>query len=120
TGGGALAEAEAERARKLFDEGRLKEEAIVEAIEAGRREFVLHALSLTSGLDVAAVDRLLKTRQPKPIVSLAWKAGLSMRAAIRLQLRTARIPPQHALHARNGTEYPLRREEMQWRLDTAA
>lgn len=119
-GGGELADAEAERARKLFDDGRLNEDAIVEAIEDGRREFILEALSLTSGLEVAAVDKLLRARQPKPIVALAWKAGLSMRAAIRLQLRLARIPPQHALHARNGTEYPLSREEMQWRLDTAA
>jgi uncharacterized protein (DUF2336 family) len=118
--GGDLAEAEAERARKQFEAGRLDEEAIVEAVEAGRREFVLHALSLMSGLDIAAIDRLLRTKQPKAVVSLAWKAGLSMRFAIRLQLRLARIPPQQALQARNGTDFPLSREEMQWRLDAAA
>jgi uncharacterized protein (DUF2336 family) len=118
--GGELAEAEAERARKQFEAGRLDEDAIVEAVEAGRREFVLHALSLMSGLDIAAIDRLLRTRQPKAVVSLAWKAGLSMRFAIRLQLRLARIPPQQALQARNGTDFPLSREEMQWRLDAAA
>lgn len=118
--GGELEEAEAERAQKLFEDGRLDEEALVEAVESGRREFVLHALSILSGLDLAAVDRLLKTKQAKPVVALAWKAGLSMRLAIRLQLRTARIPPQQALQARNGTDYPLSREEMQWRLDAAA
>ena len=118
--GGELAEAEAERARKQFEAGRLDEEAIAEAVEAGRREFVLHALSLTSGLELAAIDRLLRSKQPKPVVALAWKAGFSMRFAIRLQLRLARIPPQQALQARNGTDFPLSREEMQWRLDTAA
>jgi uncharacterized protein (DUF2336 family) len=118
--GGELEEAEAERARKLFEEGRLDEEAVADAVEAGRREFVLHALALLSGLELAAVDRLLKARQPKPVVALAWKAGLSMRLAIRLQLRTARIPPQQAMQARNGTDFPLSREEMQWRLDAAA
>ena len=118
--GGEVAEAEADMARKQYEAGRLDEEALADAIEAGRREFVLHALSMMSGLDVAAADRLLKTKQPKAVVSLAWKAGLSMRLAIRLQLRIARIPPQQALQARGGTDYPLPREEMQWRLDSAA
>jgi uncharacterized protein (DUF2336 family) len=118
--GGELEEAEAARARKLFEQGRLDEEAVAEAVEAGRREFVLHALALLSGLELAAVDRLLRAKQAKPVVALAWKAGLSMRLAIRLQLRTARIPPQQAMHAKNGVDFPLSREEMQWRLDAAA
>jgi len=117
---GELEAEESGRARKLFDEGRLDEEAVSEAIESGRRRFVLEALSLLSGIDLDGVERLLRTRQAKPVVALAWKAGLSMRLAIRLQIRIAKIAPPQALQAKNGLDYPLTREEMQWRLDAAA
>jgi len=54
------------------------------------------------------------------VTSLAWKAGLSMRTAIQLQLKIAKVPPPDVLNARNGFDYPLSEAEMKRQLETIA
>lgn len=104
-------------ARELAKEDALDEEALDAAIEAARHDFVHEALALRSGLPRASVDKLLRTGSGKPVVALAWKAGLSMRQAMRLQSRIARVPPAQMLNARNGTDYPLSDDDMVWQLE---
>jgi hypothetical protein len=50
------------------------------------------------------------------VTALAWRANLSMRQALQLQLRVAHIPPTAALNPRGGTDYPLTPAEMEWQL----
>jgi hypothetical protein len=40
-----------------------------------------------------------------------------MRSAMQLQLRLGGIPPGEVLNARDGTEYPLSKDEMAWQLN---
>jgi len=109
---GAASETEAaspgpDRARKLFDAGKLDDEALVAAMDKNERDFVFTALTLKSGLDQQMVAKIVQSRVPRSVVALAWKAGFSMRTAMRLQLRVALIPPQQILNAKNGFDYPL-------------
>lgn len=97
--------------------GVLNDEALAEAIEAGRRDFVIEALVLRADIKRPSVEKLLRTQSPKTITALAWRAGLSMRMAMRLQNRVAGIPPQKLLNARNGTDYPLSEQEMNWQIE---
>ena len=91
-----------------------------EPIEAGlgRGDYraVAAALARDSGLDRTVVDRILSSRSPKSVVALAWKAGLSARLALQLQLRIAGIPARNALNPREGVFYPLTEEEMAWQI----
>lgn len=106
-----------DEARKLFKEKTLDSEVIGDAILAGRRDFVRHALALRAKVDIDLVDRILKGHSAKGITALCWRAGCSMRMSLRLQTHMGGIPPNKTLHARNGVEFPLSPEEMQWQLD---
>lgn len=102
-----------ERARKLFEAGKLDDEALVAAMDRNERDFVFAALTLKSKLDQQTVAKIMQSRVSRSVVALAWRAGFSMRTAMRLQLRVALIPPQQILNAKNGFDYPLSPAELE-------
>ncbi len=106
----------AERVAELQAAGQLDDECISNAAEAGDRAFVLLALVQLSGLPTTVVNKIIEARSPKGVTSLAWKAGLSMRTAIRLQLRLAVIAPQSVMNARNGVDFPMTEADMEWQI----
>ena len=116
TGGEAGAADEA-RARELFKSGQLDDDTISGAIDVGQIDFVVHALSLRGQMSLESVRKLLNSGSAKAITALNWKAGLSMRTAMRLQSKAGKVPPSKMLYARNGTDYPMSEEDMKWQLD---
>lgn len=109
---GDLQVEEQENARVLDQRMLLDDDAMEQAIQSGRGDFVLEALTLRSELELEVVRKIIDSASPSLVTALAWKANLSMRTAIQLQSRTARIPPMKMLNARHGTDYPLTPEEM--------
>ena len=103
---------EREQAMVLDQRSLLDDEAMEEAIQAGRNDFVLEALALRSELDPKVVRKIIMSSSPKTITALAWKANLSMRTAIQLQSRMARIPLKKLLNARHGTDFPETGDKM--------
>ena len=53
-------------------------------------------------------------------MSLVWKAGLTMRVAVALQILLARLAPVAVLTAGAGGCFPLAVEEMRWQLEVLA
>jgi hypothetical protein len=104
-------------ATKLFKDGGLDDDALQDAITAGDREFVIHGLSLKSGYATKLVDQVLTVAKPETVTALAWKAEFSMRTAMQLQLRIARVRPQSILNARNGVDYPLTEAQLEKELN---
>lgn len=117
TGKAAAASGVVEAVARLKKAGRLTSEVISEAVLAGQRDFVRHALAAMAGVGVDFVDRVFQGHSAKGITALAWKAGCSMRVALQLQTNMGGIPPNKALHARGGSDFPLTPEEMAWQLD---
>ena len=113
----AAEEDPAVEAARLHKSGKLTGEVLGDAVLAGRRDFVRHALALLAAVDVGFVDRVLQGHSAKGIVALVWKADCSMRVALQLQTNMGGIPPNKALRARDGTDFPLSVEEMEWQLD---
>src|SRR3546814_4452504 len=107
----------AEEVARLKKAGRLNSETVGDAILAGQRDFVHHALATMAGASLDYVDRVLQGHSAKGITALAWKAGCSMRVALQLQTNMGGIPPNKALHARDGSDFPLTPKEMEWQLD---
>ena len=70
-----------------------------------------------NGLPPAAVEHVLSLQGVKSITALVWRAGLSMRTAMQVQLKVARVPPVDVLNAKDGTDYPMTPEELQWHAD---
>ena len=92
------------------------EEAMSAAIANGKQEAVAAALARDAQLPAATVSSILASKSSKAVTALAWRAKLSMRQALQLQLRIAHIPPTSALNPRGGTDYPLTPSEMEWQL----
>jgi uncharacterized protein (DUF2336 family) len=107
----------ARRARKLLAEGKLDDEAIRAAAEMGQRPFVNHALALRAKLPVEVARAVTQSQAGKPMTALCWRASLTMRTALTLQKHQARISSAAIVNARNGVDYPMAEEEMQWFVD---
>lgn len=101
-----------QRAVRLHRMGLLDETAIGDALSWEELGFVRTALALRAGVAPVAVDGIIASRNAKAVTALAWRAGLSMRAAMQIQARAANIPPRSMLNARQGTDYPLTPPDM--------
>lgn len=106
-----------ERARQLFDAGALDEQAVGSALNKGERGFVVAALSLHSGLPRDIIQKIVSMASAKGVVSIAWRAGLSVQLAVQLQLRLARIAPASVLKPQGESGYPLSEDEMNWQIE---
>src|SRR3546814_17755241 len=78
---------------------------------------LFRSLATRAGASLDYGDRVLQGHSAKGITALAWKAGCSMRVALQLQTNMGGIPPNKALHARDGSDFPLTPKEMEWQLD---
>ena len=96
--------------------GRLDENFVEGAAEGTKREVVVLALAKLAGVPDKIVRRILLTRSAKPVTALVWRAGLSMRAAFKIQRFVMKLPADELLPARNGIQFPLADEEMRWHL----
>ncbi|OHC73300.1 MAG: hypothetical protein A3G18_12135 [Rhodospirillales bacterium RIFCSPLOWO2_12_FULL_58_28] len=102
-----------ERAAEMFAQGKLDEKGIVKAIADKDVVFIHHALALMSGIKSKTVKEMLDSGSGKAVTALAWKAGLSMKAALALQTKIARIQPRSMIKAEDG-DYPLTEDELAW------
>lgn len=105
------------KAQELASDGRLSETAILDAARRGELRLATALLAVAAGVPVTVVERAAALRSTKAVVSLAWKAGFSMRVAAALQPLLARLAPDAILRAAPGGGYPLSPDEMRWQLD---
>jgi uncharacterized protein (DUF2336 family) len=106
-----------ERARRLQAAGTLNDEAVTSALHQGDRSFVRAALSVLAELPVDGIDRVLGAHSAKGIVALAWKAGLAMATAVRLQVVVGHIVQPALVKPRVDGGYPMSEEAMRWQLE---
>lgn len=109
----AQATAEIER---LFKERKLDDDYVGQVAEAGKREAITHALALLSGTSPEMAKRIIDSQSAKPVISLVWLAGLSMRTAFKVQSLILRLPAHELLPARDGIHFPMGENEMRWHL----
>ncbi len=112
------AEDERLRARRLARNGGLTEGMLDGAIAEGRRDFVTASIAELARLEEDTVEHILQSQSARAVVALVWKARLSMRVAMKIQLQLARIPPQAVISSGGGApaSYPMAEEEMAWQL----
>jgi uncharacterized protein (DUF2336 family) len=96
--------------------GKLDDAFVDAAASAGQRDTVTEALSILTKVPEVTVRKILSTRSAKPITSLVWHAGLSMRVAFRIQSFIMKLMGSELLPARSGVDYPMTEDEMRWHL----
>ncbi|MEA2754184.1 MAG: hypothetical protein QOJ54_473 [Aliidongia sp.] len=104
------------RARAHYARGTLSEDVIGNALGLDQ-DFVIAALALRARLLPAVVNKILVSHSAKGLTALSWKAGYTMRLALQLQIRLARLPPKARLNANRGGSYPLTPDEMEWQIE---
>ena len=102
---------------ELYNDNKLNASVILDAIDEGKISFVIHALSLLGDLPPESVRKLYTLRSARTIVAIAWKCGLTMKVAVALQERAARLSPTNIIRQSAGTEFPLSEQDMDWQLD---
>ncbi|MEX2648296.1 MAG: DUF2336 domain-containing protein [Alphaproteobacteria bacterium] len=111
-----LATGEPAAGEQAFQDGRspgeADDEALGSALAAGDVRFVKTALAIKAKVTPERIERILGSRNGKAVTALTWKAGFSMRSAVQIQLRLARIAPDRLLNARDGVDYPIPPEEL--------
>ncbi len=101
---------------KLVADGKLDGQFICDLIDNGRRVAVTEALATLAKIPAARVKDILESRNGMVITSLCWRAGLTMRTALRLQSDFAYLKSDQIVNAKNGVDYPLKPEEMDMHL----
>lgn len=107
----------AEIIRKAAARGELNDAYVLNAIEAHDRPLVAYALAALVHAPVGIVERVIDSTSAKAIVALCWRAGLSMRTALKLQGLSGRIAQKDLIPARRGIDYPMSEDEMIFQLD---
>lgn len=106
-----------ERAQKLFAANEITDEILSDALAMQDHEFVIACLALRAGTKMDDIRKVFDVRAPRTICAVTWRAGFSMRLALKLQQTLGRVPHTALIYPRGGTDYPLTEEEMRWQLD---
>lgn len=97
----------------LKERNTIDEKFIIDTIDRQQREILIQALSILTDISTADVEHILTSRNPRRIVAMAWRAGLSMRTAFRIQADVAHVPHRQLINARDGFDYPFTPVQMQ-------
>lgn len=106
-----------ERAEVLYKDGKLDEDAVVSAIDAGERLFVIHAIALLTGLPWEKVRDILSSKSAKAICALAWKSEFTAERALTLQTKVGKLQGKSVIRPTPDGEYALTNDDMEWYLD---
>lgn len=102
----------AERALRLYKEGKLDEDALTDSLAMMEKDFLYTAIACLTRLDTETVRKVFDLNAARPVIALCWQAGLSMRFALQLQKDVMRLPPKELVYPRGGTDFPFTAEEM--------
>lgn len=104
-------------AQRLKERGKLTEDLLLEAAKIGHARRVAILLAVAAGVSLRAIDRVIELRSAKALVSLAWRAGFSMRAGTAVQSSLGDFSPDHLLTPTVSGGFPLSSEEMEWQME---
>lgn len=106
----------AKQAMDYFEKGALDEKFVHDQIEANRRELLMQCLAVMADIPVKTVRQIINSKSGRAVTALAWKAGLAMRTAYELQTKFALVPKAQLLNAKDGRNYPIDDNELEWHL----
>ncbi|OFW87265.1 MAG: hypothetical protein A3B66_07805 [Alphaproteobacteria bacterium RIFCSPHIGHO2_02_FULL_46_13] len=106
-----------QRALRLYKTGKLNDEVFGDALSMRDKDFVSVGLAVLLKTNKANIDKIFAMGAAKPVVAICWKAGLSMRFALRLQQDMAKVPHTELIYPRGGTDYPLSEADLKWQLE---
>jgi uncharacterized protein (DUF2336 family) len=104
------------QAQVLKQTGKLDDDTILEALQRNGGREVTAMLAAKAEVPIEVIERACALRSAKGVVSLAWKAGLTVQTAVVLQVALARLSPDMVLRPGRDGLFPLSEDEMRWQL----
>lgn len=92
------------------------EPALLAALRSGNKQHAIRVLAAAALVPIESIETAISLRSRRGLVSLAWKAGFSMRAAVLLQTELGGFRPSAVLTATSDGSCPLNRSEMVWQI----
>jgi uncharacterized protein (DUF2336 family) len=96
--------------------GALDDKAIIDALRRNATVQATAMMAVKAGVPTPVIDRAFGLRSAKAVVSLAWKAGLTMGTAVALQAALAGLSPEAAIKQAPDGGFPLTPDEMRSQL----
>lgn len=106
-----------QRVFRLYKAGKLNDEVFGDALSMRDKAFVSVGLAALLKTNKANIDKIFAMGAAKPVVAICWKAGLSMRFALRLQQDMAKVPHTELIYPRGGLDYPMKDADLIWQLE---
>jgi len=107
-----------QRVKKDREMGMLTEAQLARQLYKNDQEYVKAALIELSELPSKAVNQMLGTRTAKAMLAISWKAGLSMKMAMRLQLDLAKVNRNDVMRAGADGGYPMSEADLDWYVES--
>jgi hypothetical protein len=92
------------------------DQLLMSMMRGGKLGPVGAAIAIRTGIPTEVTQRILASKNPKAVVALAWKAGLSATQARFLQTHVGGISQQTALGPTITGDYPMPQPDMEWQL----
>lgn len=102
---------------RLYKARKLDGNVVTKALNAGDHSFVLAALVIRTGLEMAVVNRIFTEKSGKGIMALAWKASMPAKMGVQIQQRMGRIAPSEAVMPDEDDDYPMTEDELNFQLE---
>ena len=106
-----------DRVLRFYKSGKLDDEILGDALSMRDKDFVIVSLAVLLKTRRAEIEKVMAMGAAKPVVAICWKAGFSMRLALRIQQEIAKVPHKELIYPRGGTDYPLNDADLKWQLD---
>ena len=106
-----------DRVQDLLDRGYLNEQTLLDYLGIRDKKMTMAILARMAQTSYENVEKIMSLKAAKPVIALSWKAGISMRAAFQLEKDLAHIEPKSLIYPKEGTEYPLVEDEIEWQLE---
>ena len=101
----------------LHSQGKLDARTCLDACAAGDAQQATAILSVSSGIPGEMINRAVALRSPKALVSIAGRAGFTMRAGCVVQSLLGRLAPSQILTPAADGSFPLSQSEMDWQIE---
>ncbi|UTW55176.1 DUF2336 domain-containing protein [Kordiimonas sp. SCSIO 12610] len=106
----------AAKALDFAERGLIDDKFLMKEVDDNHREFVIQCLAVIADLPATTIRKIIHSKSGRAVTALSWRAKLSMRTAYYLQTRFALVPKTQLLSAKDGKDYPLDEDELDWHL----
>jgi len=108
------------KAKTLHAKGELGENEVISSLKKKDRFAVVAALSVLTEVSVISMEKAVRLKDPKGMVAIAWKAGLSAKTITPLQRDIAGVADDKILSPTATGQFPLSDSDMEWQFEAVA